>query len=172
MVPKDASTREPVNFIKKNKKLLNDKKRKVSSKGEKNPDSRRQSATPTEVRNKISFLLGSFVCVLLQTRSQPNEPKEPQNYEKNQDFQNSNMYISVSPRIFRKNVFHSNKLQREIKVPSVRDAKTLEFDPAAVQKAPLYLEIPNLYNRKAAVDMKKVHILFSAVESRSIKEFM
>ena len=56
MVPKDASTREPVNFIKKNKKLLNDKKRKASIKGEKNPDSRRQSATPTEVRNKISFI--------------------------------------------------------------------------------------------------------------------
>ena len=104
--------------------------------------------------------MGHF-CVLLQTRPQQNESEEPRSNQKKQDCQNSNMYISVSPRIFRKNVFHSNKLQREIKVPSVRDGKTLEFDPAAVQKAPLYLEIPNLYNRKAAADMKKVPILCS-----------
>ena len=63
MVPKDASTREPVNFIKKNKKLLNDKKRKASIKVEKNPDSRRQSATPTEVRNTISSYIISM-CAL------------------------------------------------------------------------------------------------------------
>ena len=70
MVPKDASTREPVNFIKKNKKLLNDKKRKASIKVEKNPDSRRQSATPTEVRNTISSYIISMCALADKTTAE------------------------------------------------------------------------------------------------------
>ena len=57
-------------------------------------------------------------------------------------------YVAVSPRIFRKNIFHSNKLQKEI-VPGKKGSfRAIEFDPAKQCKAPIYLDIPNLYTRK------------------------
>ena len=57
-------------------------------------------------------------------------------------------YVAVSPRIFRKNIFHSNKLQKEI-VPGKKGSfQAIEFDPAKQCKAPIYLDIPNLYTRK------------------------
>ena len=57
-------------------------------------------------------------------------------------------YVAVSPRIFRKNIFHSNKLQKEI-VPGKKGSfQAIEFDPAKQCKAPIYLDIPNLYTRR------------------------
>ena len=57
-------------------------------------------------------------------------------------------YVTVSPRIFRKNVFHTNRLQKEIIVGKKGSFKGIEFDPALQRKAPIYLDIPNLYTRK------------------------
>ena len=61
MVPKDASTREPVNFIKKNKKLLNDKKRKAH--GSSDEDS-------------IVMQIGSFVNSLWSDSKEKKEAKK------------------------------------------------------------------------------------------------
>ena len=57
-------------------------------------------------------------------------------------------YVAVSPKIFRKNIFHTAKLQKEI-VPGKKGSfQAIEFDPAMQYKAPIYLDIPNLYTRK------------------------
>ena len=57
-------------------------------------------------------------------------------------------YVAVSPKIFRKNIFHTAKLQKEI-VPGKKGSfRAIEFDPAKQCKAPIYLDIPNLYTRK------------------------
>ena len=71
---------------------------------------------------------------------------------------NTHVYISVSPRIFRKNIYHTNKLQREIIVHSKDNSKPIEFDPSVDRKPPLYLDIPNLYKRKRQELIKKVNI--------------
>ena len=74
---------------------------------------------------------------------------------------NTNVYISVSPRIFRKNIYHTHKLQREIIVQSKDNSKPIEFDPSVDRKPPLYLYIPNLYKRKRQELIKKVNICYS-----------
>ena len=71
---------------------------------------------------------------------------------------NPNVYISVSPRIFRKNIYHTNKLQREIIVHSKDNSNPIEFDPSVTRKPPVYLDIPNLYKRKRQDIVKKVYI--------------
>ena len=75
---------------------------------------------------------------------------------------NTHVYISVSPRIFRKNIYHTNKLQREIIVHSKDNSKPIEFDPSVDRKPPLYLDIPNLYKRKRQELVKKVNIYCQA----------
>ena len=73
---------------------------------------------------------------------------------------NTNVYISVSPRIFRKNIYHTHKLQREIIVQSKDNSMPIEFDPGVDRKPPLYLDIPNLYKRKRQELIKKVNICY------------
>ena len=73
---------------------------------------------------------------------------------------NTSVYISFSPRIFRKNIYNTNKLQREIIVNSKDNSKPIEFDPSVDRKPPLYLDIPNLYKRKRQELIKKVNLHF------------
>ena len=76
------------------------------------------------------------------------EIQEDANIQENLDINsNPNFYISVSPKIFRKNIYQLNKLQREIFIRK-NSGKLIDFDPNYVRKAPLYLDIPNLYRRK------------------------
>ena len=84
---------------------------------------------------------------------------------------NTNVYISVSPRIFRKNIYHTNKLQREIILHNKENPRPIEFDPSVTRKPPLYLDIPNLYKRKRQELIKKVcslSILFNFIQFKCI----
>ena len=74
-------------------------------------------------------------------------------------------YIAVSPRIFRKNIFHTNRLQKEIIVGKQGSFKAIEFDPALQRKAPIYLDIPNLYTRK------RYHLDLSSQEVEERKRY-
>ena len=72
---------------------------------------------------------------------------------------NANIYMTVSPKIFRKNVFQKAKklLQKEIICDNKKHGfKTVDFDPAFVKKTEM--DIPNLYHRKKA-NSKKVNVI-------------
>ena len=76
------------------------------------------------------------------------KPTEEEELDISNDSNLTTKYVAVSPGIFRRNIFHTNRLQREIIVGRKGSFKAIEFDPALQRKAPIYLDIPNLYARK------------------------
>ena len=84
------------------------------------------------------------------------EAKDDSSQEENYSNNNPNFYISVSPKIFRKNLFQMNKLQKEIFINKTSNTP-IDFDPNLERNAPLYLDIPNLYKRKVKKEASKMN---------------
>ena len=99
-----------------------------------------------------------WLKLLFQESVQERSSRRKDEIECQTSGKNTNVYISFSPRIFRKNIYHTNKLQREIIVNSKDNSKPIEFDPSVDRKPPLYLDIPNLYKRKRQELIKKVNL--------------
>ena len=114
-------------------------------------DQRRADVVPKERKRSNSKSLPKKVPAK-KTNVKPKEAEveTPEDVKETtaEDENSSRKYVAVSPGIFRKNIFQTNKLQKEI-VPGKKGSfRAIEFDPARQCKAPIYLDIPNLYTRK------------------------
>ena len=147
MAPKGLieTPREAKNFIKENIKLSSSK----SSSRKTSVGTRRQSRdiqSASSETNKNSDKRNSLEHTSLDNPSKLSEVKEQVKVTPQR------IFVSVSPKIFRKNICQKNKLQREIISNKSFSFKPVSFDPTLERRAPLYLDIPNLYKPRKTSD--------------------
>jgi len=66
-------------------------------------------------------------------------------------------FAAVSPKVFRKSTISSELFQNEIKKPKLDQRRpSMRFDPAFNRRAPVYLDIPDLYTRRKRSEMDPI----------------
>ena len=66
-------------------------------------------------------------------------------------------FAAVSPKMFRKPAISPELFQSKIKKPTVNERRpSMRFDPAFNRKAPVYLDIPDLYTRRKRSEMDPI----------------
>ena len=147
MAPKgfvENQVREAKNFIKENMKVSGSKSyRRASLRDEKDVQEVRKKRNSLMSNSSESSKISSSAKSSKITTSARAEDKEL----------STKNYISVSPKIFRKNAFQKNKLQRSIIVNTTGN-KGINFDPSHERSAPIYLDIPNLYKPRKSQGSK------------------
>ena len=146
MAPKgfNETPRDAKNFIKENIKLSGSKSSRKTSVGTRRQSRDIQSASCET--NKNSDKRSSIELASLENPSKLSEVNEQGRGT------TQRIFVSVSPKIFRKNTCQKNKLQREIISNKSYSFKPVSFDPTLERRAPLYLDIPNLYKPRKTSD--------------------